>query len=48
MICCRIKTQLAVQLAFNTDFVYSKSNAITGFEALSYQQDNQKNHDLQF
>jgi hypothetical protein len=31
-----------VQLAFNTDFVYSKSNAITGFEALSYQQDNQK------
>ncbi|UFH35598.1 S8 family serine peptidase [Flavobacterium acetivorans] len=31
-----------LQLAFNTDFVYSKSDAITSFESISYQQDNQK------
>jgi hypothetical protein len=31
-----------LQLAINTDFEYTKADAITGFEALSYQQDNQK------
>jgi subtilisin family serine protease len=31
-----------LQLAFNTDFIYSKSDAISNFESLSYQQDNQK------
>jgi subtilisin family serine protease len=31
-----------LQLAFNTDFTYSKSDAITNFESLSYPQDNQK------
>lgn len=31
-----------LQLAFNTDFVYSKSDAIASFESISYQQDNQK------
>jgi hypothetical protein len=31
-----------LQLAFNTDFEYSKSNAISSFEALSYKQDEQK------
>jgi hypothetical protein len=37
-----------VQLAFNTDFVYSKSNAITGFEALSLPARQSKSRDLQF
>ncbi len=31
-----------LQLAFNTDFEYTKSAAITTFEALSYKQDDQK------
>ncbi len=31
-----------LQLAFNTDFEYTKSDVITSFEALSYKQDNQK------
>jgi subtilisin family serine protease len=31
-----------LQLAFNTDFAYSKSDAISTFESLSYPQDNQK------
>jgi hypothetical protein len=31
-----------VQLAFNTDFEYTKSAGINSFESLSYQQDNQK------
>ncbi|HEU4791944.1 MAG TPA: S8 family serine peptidase [Flavobacterium sp.] len=31
-----------LQLAFNTDFKYAKSDAISSFESISYQQDNQK------